>query len=192
VIAKGDFHMRKIIVEAEISVDGGMGADNAAFWGQVFAFHSQDVKDYLNDLLFMPDALLMGRVTYESWAQLWPTRQGKDADKINSMPKYVASKTLKEPLQWNCTLLKGDTAEAIRKLKQESGGNLLQYGVGELTQTLFQHGLVDELRLLVFPFAFGEGRRIFEHMGVNTLKLIDTRTFESGVVALRYQPQQPA
>ena len=183
--------MRKIIVEAEISVDGGMGGDNAAFWGQVFAFHTQDVKDYLNDLLFMPDALLMGRVTYESWAQLWPTRQGKDADKINGMPKYVASKTLKGPLQWNSTLLKGDTAEAIQKLKQEPGGNLLQYGVGDLTHTLFQNGHVDELRLIVFPFAFGEGRRIFDQMGVNTFKLLDTQTFNSGAVVLRYQPDKP-
>jgi dihydrofolate reductase len=184
--------MRKIIVEAEVSVDGCMGGDNADFWKQVFAFHSEDVTQYLSDLLFMPEALLMGRVTYESWTVVWPAREGKEADKINSMPKYVASRTLKEPLQWNCTLLKGDMAEAIRKLKQEPGGNLLQYGVGELTQTLFQHGLVDELRLLMFPFAFGEGRRIFEHMGVNTLKLLDTQTFTSGVVALRYQPQQSA
>ena len=160
--------MRKIIVEAEVSLDGVMGGENQDFWKQVFPFHSADVGEYLNDLLFMPDALLMGQKTYEGFRQVWPTRQGKDADQINSMPKYVASRTLKEPLRWNATLIKGDVAEEIGKLKQESGKSLLQYGVGELTHTMLKHGLVDEFRLLVFPFAFGEGPRIFEHMGVNT------------------------
>jgi dihydrofolate reductase len=106
------------------------------------------------------------------------------------MPKYVASRTLKEPLSWNTILIKGDAAEEIRKLKKEPGGSLVQYGVGELTYTMLKHGLVDEIRLLVYPFAYGEGPRIFEHMGVNTLKLLETRTFSSGVVALHYQPQQ--
>jgi len=180
--------MRKIIVEAEVSIDGAMGGENPDFFQQIFAFHSADVTEYLNDLLFMPDALLMGQKTYTFFAQVWPTRQGKMADRINSMPKYVASRTLKEPLQWNATLMKGDVAEEIRKLKQESGNNLLQYGVGELTHTMLEAGLVDEFRLLVFPFSFGAGPRIFEHMGVNTLKLLDTKTFSSGVVALHYQP----
>lgn len=180
--------MRKIIVEAEVSVDGAMGGEKADFWQQVFPFHSEDVKEYLNELLFMPDALLLGQRTYEFFAQVWPTRQGKDADRINSMPKYVASRTLTEPLQWNATLLKGDAAEEIRKLKQESGNSLVQYGVGELTHTMLEHGLVDELRLLMYPFAFGEGPRIFEHTGIHTLKLLETMTFSSGAVALHYQP----
>src|SRR5258708_3286004 len=162
------------------------------FFKQIFPFHSPDVQQYLDELLFMPDALLMGQKTYAGFAKVWPTRQGQMADKINSMPKYVASRTLKEPLQWNATLIKGDVAEEIKKLKQVPGKSLLQYGVGELTHTMLQHGLVDELRILVFPFAFGEGPRIFEHMGVNTLKLLDTKSFSSGVIALHYQPQQPA
>jgi dihydrofolate reductase len=173
----------------EVSVDGVMDGNNMAFWQQVFAFHSPDVQAYLNDLLFMPDALLMGRKTYEAFAMLWPTRQGKDADRINNMPKYVASRTLQEPLQWNATLLKGDVVEEIRKLKQAPGNPLLQYGVGELTHTMLQHGLIDEFRFLMFPFAFGEGERIFEQMGVNTLKLLETKTFQSGAIALHYQPQ---
>jgi dihydrofolate reductase len=181
--------MRKVIVEVEVSVDGGMGGEKMEFWKQVFPFHSADVQEYLNELLFMPDALLMGQKTYELFAKVWPARQGKDADRINSMPKYVASRTQKEPLQWNSTLIKGDVAEEIRKLKQEPGKSLLQYGVGELTHAMLKHGLVDELRILVYPFAFGEGPRIFEHMGVNTLKLLDTKTFSSDVVALHYQPQ---
>ena len=79
--------MRNIIVEAEVSIDGAMGGENMDFWKQIFPFHSTDVEEYLNDLLFMPDALLMGQKTYKSFAQVWPTRQGKDADRINSMPK---------------------------------------------------------------------------------------------------------
>ena len=184
--------MRKLIVEVEVSVDGAMGGENTDFWTQNFPFHSADVQKYLNELMFMPDALLMGRKTYEFFATVWPARQGEDADRINSMPKYVASRTLKEPLQWNATLIKGDVVEEIRQLKQEPGKSLLQYGVGQLTHTMLKHGLVDELRILVYPFAFGEGPRIFEQMGVNTLKLLDTQTFSSGVVALHYQPQQPA
>jgi len=182
--------MRKIIVEAEVSVDGAMGGENTDFWKQIFPFHSQDVQEYLSELLFMPDALLMGQKTYEGFAQVWPTRQGKDADRINSMPKYVASRTLKEPLQWNARLIKGEVAEEIRKLKQEPGKSLVQYGVGELTHTMLKHGLVDEFHILVFPFTFGEGPRIFERMAVNTLKLLDTKTFSSGVVALIYQPEK--
>lgn len=181
--------MRKIIVEAEISLDGAMGGTGGTdFWKQVFQFHTVDVTEYLSELLFMPDALLIGRKTYESFSQVWPTRQGKDADKINGMPKYVASRTLKEPLQWNATLIKGDVAKEIKKLKQGPGKGLVQYGVGELTETLLKHGLVDEFRILVFPFTFGAGPRIFEHMGVNTLQLVETKTFSSGAVLLSYQP----
>ena len=139
--------MRKIVVEAEMSVDGAMGGEDVDFWNQVFPYHRPDVVEYINDLLFAPDALLMGRKTYETFAQVWPTREGKDADRINSMPKHVASRTLKEPLVWNATLIKGEIVTEIGKLKQEPGRDLLQYGVGELTNTMLRHGLVDELRL---------------------------------------------
>ena len=185
-----EIRMRKIIVGVEISVDGAMGGENADFWKQVFPYHSPDVVAYLNDLLFTPDALLMGQKTYESFAEVWPTREGKDADRINSMPKYVASRRLKEPLRWNATLIQGDVVEAIKKLKEEPDNGLLQYGVGELTHTMIQHDLVDEFRILVFPFTFGEGPRIFERMGINNLKLSDTKTFSSGAVLLCYQPDR--
>jgi dihydrofolate reductase len=180
--------MRKIIVEAEISLDGGMGGEKADFWKETGPFRSADVTEYLNDLLFMPDALLMGRKTFEFFAQVWPTREGEDADRINSMPKFVASRTLKEPLAWNGILIDGAVPEAIKKLKQEPGKGLVQYGVGELTHTMLKAGLVDEFHILVYPFTFGEGPRLFDHMGVNTLKLLETRTFSSGVLALHYQP----
>lgn len=182
--------MRKIIVEAEISIDGCMGGEDVTFWQQVFPFHSEDVTKYLDNLLFEPDALLMGQKTYEFFAEVWPKREGKQAEKINSMPKYVASHSLKEPLKWNASLIKGDVVEEIKKLKQKPGKNLLQYGIGELTNTMLKAGLIDEFRILVYPFSFGEGARIFEHMGINTMRPVDTKTFSSGVVALRYQPQQ--
>jgi dihydrofolate reductase len=181
--------MRKIIVEAEVSLDGILGGDSEEFWKKLFQFHSADVTEYLNQLLLMPDALLMGRKTYEGFAMIWPTREGDMADRINGMPKYVASRTQQEPLSWNAALLKGDAAQEIKKLKEAPGRSLLQYGVGELTQTMFKHGLVDELRILLFPFTFGKGPRIFEQMDMNTLKLLETKTFSSGVVALHYQPE---
>jgi dihydrofolate reductase len=181
--------MRKVIVEAEVSLDGVMGGDNAEFWKQIFTCHSADVQAYLDELLFTPDALLMGRVTYQGFAQIWPTREGRMADKINAMPKYVASRTLEGPLEWNATLIDGDPADAIEKLKRAAGKDLLQYGIGELTETMLKQGLVDEIRLLVFPFTFGEGPRFVERIGAQTLKLLDTKTFESGVVALRYEPR---
>ncbi len=180
--------MRKIVVSAEVSVDGAIGSESAEFWQQIFPFHSEDVRAYLNELLFMPDALLMGKATYAGFAEIWPTREGPDADRINSMPKYVASRTLKAPLTWNATLIEGDVVEAIGKLKQAPGQSLLQYGVGELTHTMLKAGLIDELRLLVYPFTFGEGPHVFEKMGVNTLELLETKKFESGTVALHYRP----
>lgn len=99
---------------------------------------------------------------------------------------------MKEPLTWNATLIKGDVAEEIRKLTQEPGKALLQYGVGELTATLLKAGLVDEFRILLYPFTFGEGPYIFEHMGMNTLELFETKTFKSGTVALHYRPREAA
>jgi dihydrofolate reductase len=182
--------VRKIIVEAEVSLDGIMNSPD--YWGQVFKYHNDEVTEYLNDLLFSADALVMGRMTYEVFAEVWPAREGKNADRINGMPKYIASRTLAEPLGWNATLLKGDIATEIGKLKQEPGKDVLQYGVGELTKTMLRHGLVDELRLMVYPFTFREGERVFENMDAYTLKLLDTKTFSTGVVALHYQPEQKA
>lgn len=181
--------MRKIIVEAEVSIDGAMGGENMSFWQQNFPFHSSDVQEYLDNLLYTPDALLMGQKTYTFFAEVWPNRQGKDADRMNSMPKYVVSRTLQGSLQWNAQLIQGDVVEGLKKLKNEPGKDLLQYGVGELTHTMLKAGLVDEFRILVFPFAFGEGPRIFDQMNISALKLLSTKTFSSGVIALHYQPQ---
>jgi len=181
--------MRNIVVEAEVSLDGIVGGENPEFWARVFKYHGEDVSDYLKNLLFTADALLMGRKTYEVFAQVWPSRNGEDADRINSMPKYVASRSSKEPLDWNATLLKGDIAKEIGKLKARPGRDLLQYGVGELTQTMLQQGLVNELRLVMYPFVFGRGQRVFENFDATGLKLVETKTFSTGAVALHYQPE---
>jgi dihydrofolate reductase len=179
--------MRRVIVEVEASLNGAIGSESTDFWTKLFELQSGDVQRYLSHLLHTPDALLMGRKTYQGFMDVWPTQEGPDADRINSMPKYVASRTLGEPLDWNATLIKGDVADEIRKLKQEPGEALLQYGVGELTATMLKAGLVDEFRILLYPFTFAEGPYIFEHMGVNTFELLDTETFKSGTVALHYQ-----
>jgi dihydrofolate reductase len=181
--------MRKVIVQTEMSLDGVMNSED--LWGLVFKYHSPDLTAYLNDSLMGTDTVLLGRETYEGFAEVWPTRDGADADHINSLPKYVASRTLKEPLKWNARLLK-DIAGEIRALKQQPGKNIIQYGVGELTLTMLQHGLIDELHFLVSPFVLGSGQRVFDKISATTLKLINTKTFESGVVALYYAPDNKA
>jgi dihydrofolate reductase len=175
--------MRKVIVQTQVSLDGVQ--ENPQLF--VFDYHNEEIMNYSKEQLFDSDALLMGRVTYQGFAEVWPTRTGDDfADRINSLPKYVASRTLKEPLTWNASLIKGDVAKEVAKLKNQPGQDILQYGIGELTHTLIQQGLVDELRFLVFPVAVGSGGRIFETFDKTTLKLLETKTFETGVVALHY------
>lgn len=180
--------MRKIIAQTEISLDAVM--ENPHLFA--LDYHNDETMKYFSDQFFASDTLLMGRVTYEGFAQVWPTRAGDAlADRMNSLPKFVASKTLKEPLTWNATLLK-DIVEEVARLKQQPGGDILQFGVGELTHMLIQHGLVDELRFLVSPVVVGEGARIFERIDKTGLKLLHTQTFKTGIIALHYQPQQNA
>lgn len=180
--------MRKIIVEAEISLDGILGSTDMEFWQQLFPYHSEDLKSHLNELLFSADALLLGRKTYEGFAEVWPAREGEDADKINQMPKYVASRSLKPPLAWNASLLGADIAKHISELKRESGGPLVQYGIGELTPTMLQAGLVDEIQLLVYPFVYKQGPNAFDTIGPTKLRLLSAKPFQSGAVLLQYQP----
>ena len=179
--------MRKLIVEAEVPIDGIV--NNPDMFGEIFKYHSEDVTEYLNKLLFRPDALILGRKTYEVFAQVWPERKDEMADRINSMPKYVASKTLKQPLSWNSSLIQGDVADEVRKLKQEPGKSLLQYGIGELTKTMLKSGLIDEIHLNVFPFTFGKGDRWFDILGTVNYELLESKSFSSGVVHLRYKPK---
>jgi dihydrofolate reductase len=133
------------------------------------------------------EALLLGRVTYEGFAQAWAPREGPFADKMNAMPKHVASTTL-TVLDWNnSTLLAGEVPTAVAELKQGDGGPILVAGSGTLAHTLIDHDLVDEFRLMIFPVVLGSGARLFPEMRDKTpLKLADTRTFDSGVVVQSY------
>lgn len=180
--------MRKIIVSTMISSDGVQ--EDPQDWS--FKYFNDEIGKYVSEQLFASDAMISGRVTYEAFAEAWSARAGADefAARINALPKYVASRTLKTPLTWNSTLIEGDVPKAIAKLKAEPGMNILQYGAGELTRTMIQHGLVDELRLVVFPVVVGSGQRFLEKIGLTSLKLLEAKTFSSGVVALHYQPEK--
>lgn len=178
--------MRKLIVSTQASLDGVI--ENPQNW--VFDYVNDEFFKYANDQLLATEALIMGRVTYEGFAEAWSARAGADAfaDRMNSLPKYVASRTLQGTLTWNANLIQGDVAKEVTKLKEGSGGNILQYGSGELTRTLLQHGLVDEFRVMTFPVAVGTGLRLFERIEQTPMKLLETQTFNTSVVILHYQP----
>jgi len=136
------------------------------------------------------EALLLGRKTYESFAAAWPTASGMQglADRMNSMPKFVASRTLNHAA-WNVSILQGDAAEEAAKLKQASSGDLLVVGSGDLAQTLMRHHLIDEYRLWVHPVILGRGQRLFrEGSGKAAMRLLDAKTLKSGVAIHIYQP----
>jgi dihydrofolate reductase len=188
--------VRKLIVTEFVSVDGVMeapgGEEGYKHTGWVLAA-GQDPGQlkYKLDEVLAADAQLLGRVTYEGFAAAWPERSGEFADKMNSMPKYVASSTLKEPLEWNnSTLLAGDVAEEVSRLKQGEGGDILVAGSRTLVQTLMKHDLIDELRLMVFPVVLGSGRRLFPDDAADKtpLKLVDSKVFDSGTAVHTYHP----
>jgi dihydrofolate reductase len=152
---------------------------------------------YAADLLFEADALLLGRETYQVFAEVWPTRTAADddpggagvTDRINSMPKYVVSSTLTEPLAWNATLINGDVPSEIAKLKARSGHSLVVYGCGRLAKTLLDHNLVDEFRFWVYPSVRGNGTRLFNDGVSADLELVDAKTFRNGFVVLTCRPK---
>jgi dihydrofolate reductase len=175
--------MRKLVESTFTSLDGVISSPqewSAPYWDDE---HGQ----YAHDLLFAADALLLGRKTYEGFVEAWPSRTGDYSDRINTMPKYVASRTLNDAT-WNATIIEGGVAEAVSKLKQEPGQNILKFGTGELDRTLVEHKLVDEFHLWLFPVAVGSGDRLFEGIE-STLELLDTTKFGSGIVVLRYAPK---
>jgi dihydrofolate reductase len=144
----------------------------------------------VRDGLFAAGALLLGRVTYEQSAAAWASMTDEEgfADGMNTMPKYVASTTLREPLAWNATLLDGDVPAAVAKLKQQPGGDLLVQGSGTLVRTLMQRNLIDAYQLWVHPVVLGSGKRLFaDGVAPTSLQLVDTKTTSAGVVALTYQ-----
>jgi dihydrofolate reductase len=156
----------------------------------VFDYTNDEFMSYALEQLFESDALIMGRLTYEGFSQAWPAMAGQNefAERMNSLPKYVASRTLNEPLTWNANLIKGDVAKEVKKLKEQDGKNILQYGSGELTRTLLKAGLIDEFRLMVFPVAIGTGQRPFAEIEKMPMKLLESKTFNTGVLILHYQP----
>jgi dihydrofolate reductase len=185
--------MRKIIVTEYVTLDGVMedpgGGEKSKHGAWSFPFWSDEAAKFKFDELFASDALLLGRVTYEGFAKAWPTVKDEAgfADRMNSLPKYVVSTTLKE-LTWNNShLITGNVAEEVAKLKQQPGQDILVAGSAALVQTLMQHDLVDEYRLLVHPVVLGGGKRLFPDGSKNTLKLVEARAFGSGIVALSYQ-----
>ena len=138
-----------------------------------------------------PGSLLLGRRTYEDFFTVWPNRTDNPyTEVLNKRTKYVASRTLQEPLPWkNSTLLKGDAAEAVARLKKQPGGDVMMLGSGELVQSLMRSNLIDEYILLIHPLVLGSGRRLFSDGGPSaTLSLVDTKATTTGVVIATYQP----
>jgi dihydrofolate reductase len=188
----------KIVVTAFVSLDGVMedpgGAEDFKYKGWSFEFDRGDEGEQfkLNETL-ASEALLLGRKTYEGFAEAWPSREGEFADRFNSMPKYVVSSTLEEPTWTNTTVLDGDVVEEVTKLKQEVDGDIVVHGSAQLTQTLLEADLVDELRLMVFPVALGSGKRLFgETSDKKPLKLVDSKVVGDGVAILVYRPAEAA
>ncbi len=177
--------MRKLVAAVYLSLDGVM--ENPAWTGPYF---NDELARAQHELLFASGALLLGRLTYEGFAAAWPgmTDEQGFADRMNRLPKFVASRTLAEA-DWNATVLPADVPAAVATLKQEPGADLLLYGSGQLADTLRQHGLIDEYRLLVFPVVLGQGKRFFQAgAGASTLRLLAAQTTSTGVSLLTYCP----
>jgi dihydrofolate reductase len=152
-------------------------------------YWNDELSEYQSELLFASDALLLGRVTWQEFVASWPLRSGDPfTDKMNSMPKFVASTTLEEPLEWNSTLLKGDVVDEVQQLKQDPDQNLLVYGSGALVDNLMQQNVIDVYRLMLYPVALASGKRFFrEGPRKTTLALSDAKTTSTGVVVLTYE-----
>ncbi|MEU8896275.1 dihydrofolate reductase family protein [Nocardia sp. NPDC048505] len=181
--------MRKLVESTFVTTDGVVGDPHE--WGG--PYWDSEHSDYAATLLFAADALLLGRETYASFAEVWPTRPATDpyAARINSMPKYVASRTLAPAATtWNATVLEGDLVEAVRAVKAGDGGDILKFGTGALSSALLDAKLVDEYHFWIFPTVAGAGTRLFEgHASVAHLELLATTTFKSGIVVHRLAPR---
>jgi len=186
--------MGKIVVTEFVSLDGVIedpgGSEDYRHGGWTFEIdRGEEGNQFKLDETFEAAAQLLGRVTYEGFAEAWPSREGEFADKFNAMPKYVVSSTLQEAEWSNSTVLGGDVAEEVAKLKREVDGVILVAGSAQLVQALLEHDLVDELRLMVFPVLLGEGKRLFGEVSEKKpLQLTDSRTIGDGVTLLTYEP----
>ena len=180
--------MRRVCAWELVSLDGVM--EKPEEWA--FPYSDAEMGEASASGMARSDALLLGRVTYEHLAAYWPDQPGGTpmVDYINSVPKYVVSGTLEEPLAWNnSTPIKGNVAEEIIELKRRPGKDITVLGSGELVRSLLRDGLLDELRLMVHPLVMGSGKRLFEDgADRKALELVNSRTFATGVVYVTYRP----
>jgi dihydrofolate reductase len=189
--------MGKIVVTEFVSLDGVMedpgGSESFRHGGWSFQFDRGDEGNRFKlDETLATSALLLGRVTYEGFADAWPSREGEFADKFNNMPKYVVSSTLDKPEWNNTTVLGGDVVEAVSELRRSTDGTIVVHGSARLAQTLLEHDLVDELRLMVFPVVLGGGKRLFgETSDKKRFQLVDSKAVGDGVAILVYRPAGP-
>jgi dihydrofolate reductase len=186
--------MGRIVVTEFVSLDGVIedpgGSEDFKYGGWSFEIdRGEDGDKFKLDEALDAEALLLGRKTYEGFAAAWPSRDGEFADKFNNMPKYVVSSTLKDPEWTNSTVLDGDLADEVSKLRDEVDGDIVVHGSAQLVQALVDNGLVDELRLMVFPVVLGAGKRLFgETSDKQRLRLSDSKTVGDGVQILTYEP----
>lgn len=187
--------MGKVVVSEFVTLDGvfqdpgGSGEFDRGGWSFRFDRGPEGDRFKLDEVL-AAGALLLGRVTYQGFAKAWPSMKDKEgfADKMNSMPKYVVSTTLDRADWNNSTVIRGNVPEAVGKLKQQVAGDILINGSGQLVQTLMEHHLIDEYRLMVFPIVLGSGKRLFTSASeANALRLVDTRKAGDALI-LTYQP----
>jgi dihydrofolate reductase len=184
----------KIVAAEYVSVDGVMqdpgGVGEIEVGGWTNPYWNDELAKLQTDLLFASDALLLGRLTYEGFAATWPDmehEEGPFADKMNTMPKYVASRTLTD-MEWNATPIGGDVADEVAELRRDPGQNLLIYGSGSLVRLLLQHGHLDQLRLMIYPVVLGAGKLLFTETGSKKeLELAGVTTTSAGVVVVDYK-----
>jgi dihydrofolate reductase len=192
--------MGRLVVSEFITLDGVVEAPGGEFhpdgktaW--VVPHFTEETGAFKLNELHDTDALLLGRATYEQFAKAWPTAADEQgfADRMNSLPKYVASTSLDEPLEWNSTLIKGDISEVVAELKGEYKRDILIAGSAGLVHTLIPLGVIDEYRLMIFPVVLGSGKRLFrDGIALLPLRLVHTAAFKSGVVVHSYEPDRSA
>jgi dihydrofolate reductase len=186
--------MGRIVVTEFVSLDGVIedpgGSEDFEHGGWSFQFSRGDEGDQFKlDETMGSDALLLGRVTYEGFAQAWPSRDGEFADKFNSMPKYVVSSTLTDPAWTNSTVISGDLGEEVERLKREHDGDVVVHGSAMLVQGLLERDLVDEIRLMVFPVVLGSGKKLFgDTTELKSFRLADSKVVGDGVAIQIYEP----
>jgi len=195
--------VRKLVVSEFLTLDGVMQSPGYPdedpsggfeYGGWQMPLFDDAARKVITEGMAATGGFLLGRVTYEIFAGYWPTAPAEEplAEIINSLPKYVVSTTLEEPLAWNNShLIKGDVAGEVTKLKHETGKDLQVIGSGELVQTLMRHDLIDEYRLMINPVVLGKGKRLFrEGVPKNSLQLVDSETSSTGVLIATYQPAE--